>query len=57
MQIESGQAILEFVILSAIVLLSAVWLYRNTMNNLPNQLANNMQSAIRCMSDYTKACK
>ena len=57
MEEESGQAILEFVILSAIVLVSAVWLFRNAMNNLPSQFANNMQSAIRCMSDYTRACR
>jgi len=51
---QSGQAIFEFAVISAIVVVAAALFFRASVQSLPAQFSSSVQSAIACMSDYTK---
>lgn len=54
---KCGQVIVEYCVLSLLLLLGIVGLWRALVKNTPGQLNLSMQQAVRCIADPTAKCK
>lgn len=52
-----GQVIVEYCVLSLLLLLGIVGLWKTLAKNTPGQLNVSMQKAVRCMADPAAKCK
>lgn len=52
-----GQVLVEYCVLSLLLLLGIVGLWKSLAKNTPGQLNVSMQKAVRCVADPTVKCK
>jgi hypothetical protein len=54
---QKAQAVLEYVLLSALLIVSTVVFWTTVARDVPDTLTQELEDAIGCMTDYLQPCQ